>query len=59
MPYDITCHDHAFGAEDLLGRAVPPKLENDCVVRVFQEYLVSFTYPLPTARCGFWGGFSA
>jgi hypothetical protein len=42
-----------------LGRAVPPKLENDCVVRVFQEYMVSFTYPLPAARYGFRGGFSA
>ena len=42
-----------------MGRAVPPKLENDCVVRVFQEYMVSFTYPLPAARYGFRGGFSA
>ena len=42
-----------------MGRAVPPKLENDCVVCVFQEYMVSFTYPLPAARYGFRGGFSA
>ena len=42
-----------------MGSTVPPKLENECLVRVFQEYLVSFTYPLPTARYGFWGGFSA
>ena len=42
-----------------MGRAVPPKLENDCVVRVFQEYMVFFTYPMPAARYGFRGGFSA
>ena len=37
---------------------VPPKLENECLARVFQEYMVSLTYPLSSARFAFLVGFS-